>query len=129
MDTTFSEKLYGSYCIHPLWPPQPIGSILEVIHFSIKINSIIKCLNIGIDNALYVDNLMICYRSKSIHIIEHQLQLNVDKINGWATNNSFRFSKSKTQCVYFCSLGKMLNDLAIKLEGTKISIVDEYKFL
>ena len=66
----------------------PQGSILIVILFSIEISSIIKCLNPGIDSTLYVYDLMICYRSKYIHILEHQHQLNVDKINRWATKNS-----------------------------------------
>ena len=44
-------------------------------------------------------------------------------------NNGFRFSKSKTQCVLFCLCKKMHNDLAIKLEGIKIAIVDEHEFL
>ena len=73
------------------------------------------------DDALYVDNFIINYQSKYIHILEYQLKLNMDKISRWATNNSFRFSKSKPQCVH--------NNPAIKLKGTKISIVNEYKFL
>ena len=68
------------------------GSILLVTLFSIKINSIIKCLNPGIDSVLYVDDLMICYRSKYIHIIEYQLQLNVKKINREETNNGFWYT-------------------------------------
>ena len=42
------------------------GSILSVTLFSIKINNIVKALNPGIDCSLYVDDFLICYRSKHI---------------------------------------------------------------
>ena len=94
---SFIQKLQGSCWVHPLWPSNqeegiPEGSIFVVTFFSIKINSIIKCLSLGIDSALYIDNLLICYRSKYIHILECQLQWNANKINKWATNNSFKLS-------------------------------------
>ena len=47
-----------------------LGSIFMVTIFSIKISRIIKFLNPGIDSSLYVDDLIICYRSKYIHMIE-----------------------------------------------------------
>ena len=45
------------------------------------------------------------------------------------TCNSFKFSRSKTQCMHFCSLGEMPNNPAIKLEDTEIPVVNEYEFL
>ena len=41
----------------------PQGSVLSVTLFSIKINNITKCLTPGVDRSLYVDDLLICYRS------------------------------------------------------------------
>ena len=55
----------------------PQGSILSVTLFSLKINNIVKCLNPGVDCSLYVDDLLICYRSKNMNTIERQLQLNL----------------------------------------------------
>ena len=60
--------------------------ILFVTLFSIKINNIVKALNPSVDCSLYVDDFLICYRSKSIHTIERQLAL----------ENGFKFSKTKT---------------------------------
>ena len=100
------------------------GSIQSVTLFSIKINNIVKCLNPTIDCALYV----ICYRVTHMNT-ERQLQLNHNKINQWAIDNDFKFSKSKTQCVHFCSQRKMHNDSVIKLEDTEVPVVDEFKFL
>ena len=58
----------------------PQGSVLSVPLFSIKIN-ITKCLTPGVDVSLYVDDLLIYYRSKYIHVIERKLQQCLDKLN------------------------------------------------
>ena len=50
------------------------GSILSVTLFNIKINNIVKCLNLGVEASLYVDYFLICCKSKYIRTIERQLQ-------------------------------------------------------
>ena len=52
----------------------PQGSILSVTLFSITINNIVKTQNSGVDCSLYVDEFLICYRPKHLHIIERKLQ-------------------------------------------------------
>ena len=42
------------------------GSILSVTLFNIKINNIVKCLNLGVKGSLYVDDFLICCKSKYI---------------------------------------------------------------
>ena len=74
----------------------PQGSILAVTLFSITINSIMKCLGNRIDGSLYVDDFLICYQSKQMHTIQRHLQLCLDKIQKWADENGFKFSKTKT---------------------------------
>ena len=61
--------------------------------------------------------------------IERKLQQNLDNIQNWATQNGFKFSKSKTQCVHFCRLRKHHNDPELFISGSKIPVVDEAKFL
>ena len=107
----------------------PQGSILSVTLFSIKINDIVKTLNPGVDCSLYVDDFLICYRSKHIHTIERQLQQCLNKIQKWALENGFKFSKTKTQCMHFCQLRRLHNDPVLKLDGVEIPVVDQYKFL
>ena len=107
----------------------PQGSILSVFPFSIKINHIVKCLNPGVDCSLYVDDFLICYRSKNMITIERQLQLNLNKIQKWTTENGFKFSKYKTVCMHFCHLRKAHNDPVLTLDGTPIPVVEENKFL
>ena len=107
----------------------PQGSILSVTLFSLKINNIVKCLNPGVDCSLYVDDFLICYRSKNMNTIERQLQLNLNKIQKWSTENGFKFSKSKTVCMHFCHLRKAHNDPILTLDGIPIPVVEENKFL
>ena len=97
--------------------------------FSIKINNITKCLTPRVDGSLYVDNLLICYRSKYIYAIECKLQKCLDKLNKWATENGFRFSQTKTKCVHFCHERKLHNDPCLKLKKKEIPLVNEHKFL
>ena len=61
----------------------PQGSVLSMTLFSIKINNITKCLTPRVDRSLYMDDLLICYRSKYIYTIERKLQQCLDKLNKW----------------------------------------------
>ena len=107
----------------------PQGSILSVTLFSIKINNIVEALNPGVDCSLYVDDFLICYRSKHMHTIERQLQQCLNKIQKWALESGFKYSKTKTQCMHFCQLRGLHNDPVLKLDGVEIPVVDQYKFL
>ena len=59
----------------------PQGSILSVILFNIKINSIINCLNPEVDKYLFVDDFWITSTFKYTRTAEHQLQQDLNKIN------------------------------------------------
>ncbi len=107
----------------------PQGSILSVTLFVLKINSIVKCLPAGVKGSLFVDDFLICYRSKSMHSIERVLQGCLQKIESWADNNGFRFSKSKTVCMHFCCKRTVHFDPSLKLYNSEIPVVSEAKFL
>ena len=107
----------------------PQGSILSTTLFNIKINNIMSCLDPKTDGSLYVDDFCICYRSTSMRVIERHLQQCIHRIENWALNNGFKFSKSKTQCVHFCQLRKLHDDPELYLYGSPIPVVEEFKFL
>ena len=107
----------------------PQGSILSTTLFNIKINNIVKCLSDKTDCSLYNDDFCICYRSKNMRTVERKLQQNLTRIEDWATNNGFKFSKSKTQCVHFCLLRKKHDHPDLYLYGSQIPVVEEVKFL
>ena len=107
----------------------PQGSILSTTLFNIKINSIMDCLDPKTDGSLYVDDVCMCYRSKSMRTIERHLQQCINRIEKWASHNGFKFSKSKTQCVHFCQLRKVHDDPELYLYGSLIPVVEDFKFL
>ena len=72
----------------------PQGSILSVTLFGLKINSIVKAISPGVECSLYVDDFLICYRSKYI-IIERHIQRCLNKLSVWADTNGFKFPPSK----------------------------------
>jgi len=80
----------------------PQGSILSVTLFSIKINSIANALKDAVEGSLYVDDFIICYRSKNMNSVERKLQLCLNNIHQWSIENGFKFSKSKTVRMHFC---------------------------
>ena len=98
----------------------PQGSILSLTLFNIKINSITNCLNPAVDKYLFVNGFSITSTSKYIRIAERQLQQGINKINKWAMINSFKISKTKTQCMHFCQLRKMHNTPTLNLDGSEI---------
>ena len=88
----------------------PQGSLLSVTLFALKMNSIVSTLSPDVECSLYVDDFLICYRSKYVHIIERHLQRCLNKLQEWADTNAFRFSESKTVCMHFCRLRKQHAD-------------------
>ena len=102
----------------------PQGSILSVTLFNIKINNIVKNINSGTNCALYVDDFLICFRARNMNYIERQLQICLDKLHKWTTENRLKFSKEKTKCIHFCNH----RDPVLKTDHTEISIVEHYKY-
>jgi ribonuclease HI len=107
----------------------PQGSILSVTLFILKINSIVKCLPADVRSSLYVDDFLICYRSRYMPSIERKLQMCLNKIETWADENGFKFSKSKTVCMHFCQQYTLHLDPELVLYGDKRPVVEETKFL
>ena len=107
----------------------PQGSVLSVMLFNIKINNIGKNINSRTNCALYVDDFLICYRARNKNHIERQLQICLDKLHKWTTENGLKFSKEKTKCIHFCNQCKLHLDPVLKTDNTEIPIVEHYKYL
>lgn len=107
----------------------PQGSILSTTLFNVKINSIVKCLKVGVECSLYVDDLLICYASKNMHIIERQLQQCLNNLQTWCDENGFKFSPAKTVCMHFCRQRKLHLDPELYLNNIPLPVVPEAKFL
>jgi len=97
--------------------------------FALKINSIVKAISPGVNCSLYVDDFLIVYCSKYIHIIEHHLQRSLNMLLHWADTNGFKFSSSKTVCMHLCRLHSAHPNPELTLNGTLIPVVEQTKFL
>ena len=107
----------------------PQGSILSVTLFSLKINSLAKVLSKDVEGSLYVDDFLMSYRAKSTRTCERQLQGCLHKLEDWCTENGFKFSPSKTACVHFHNKRGILPEPSLILNGNKITVVKETRFL
>ena len=79
----------------------PQGSILFPALFSIKINNIVKSVLNGTDCSLFVDDFASCVSGKTINRVETAMQLCVNSVQEWESENGFKFSTSKTVCIHF----------------------------
>ena len=107
----------------------PQGSILSVTLFSLKINSLAKVLSKDVEGSLYVDDFLMSYRAKTTRTCERQLQGCLHKIEEWCMENGFKFSSSKTACVHFHNKRGILPEPNLNLNGNKIPVVKETRFL
>ena len=107
----------------------PQGCIISVTLFSIKISSIVKAINSGVECFLYVDDFVISLRARNMNTIERQLQQCLNKLQSWSNENGFKFSKTKTKCMHFCNLRCHHPNPELYLNKTRIDVVTEFKFL
>ena len=107
----------------------PQGSILSVTLFSLKINSLVKVLNKDVEGSLYVDDFLMSYRAKNTNSCERQLQGCLHKIEDWCNENGFKFSPTKTVCIHFHRKKGILPEPELLLNGKKINVVKETRFL
>ena len=107
----------------------PQGSILSVTLFILKINSIVELVKTGMGKSLFVDDFAITCSATSMLTIERQMQNCLSKIEQWADENGFRFSKTKTVCMHFCNKRKLHLDPELKIYGSRVPVVLQTTFL
>ena len=117
----------SDFCEQEMGVPQ--GSILSPMLFNIKINNIVNAVKGSPLTSLFVDDFSLAVRGKSLHLVERQLQLYVNAVQNWVSNNGFKFSPSKTECIHFCDQRKVFPEPDIKLNGNSLKVVQEAKFL
>ena len=107
----------------------PQGSILSVTLFILKINSIADLIPASFEKSHFVDDFSITCSSRNIASIERQLQLCLNKVEKWADENGFKFSKTKTVCIHFCNKRKLHPDPTLTIYNSQIPVVSQTKFL
>ena len=61
--------------------------------------------------------------------IERQLYLCLNKVEKWADENGFKFSKTKTVCMHFCNKTKLHPDPGLTIYNSQVRVVPQTKFL
>ena len=103
---------------------------LAVTCFGLKINDLPSLIAIDIFRALFVDDLAICLRGRSLDTIERHPQQAVNAIQEWATRNGFRFAAHKCKVVHFTApRHKAQGRPMIKISDTLLPVEESTKFL
>ena len=120
---TLSDEYYTEEGVPP-------GGVLAVTWFGLKINELPSIIAMGIFRALFVDDLAICFRGRSLDTIERHLQQAVNAIQEWATRNGFRFAAHKCKVVHFTAPRyKAPRPPTIRISDTLLPVEESTKFL
>ena len=107
----------------------PQGSVLSVTLFAIAINGITDCIRSPVSASLFVDDLAIICRSRSVPTATRQIQMTVNKLVSWADRTGFKFSETKTTCMHFSRHRGLFPDPDIYLKGQALPFTNYVKFL
>ena len=108
----------------------PIGGVLAVICFGLKINKQPSCIARDIFRALFVDNLAVCFCGHSQDTIEGHLQQAVNAIREWATRNVFKLAAHKCKVVHFTApRSQVQRPLTVRIGNTLLPVEESTTFL
>ena len=108
----------------------PTGGVLAVTCFGLKINELPSCIARDIFRALFVDDLSICFRGRSLDTIERHLQQAVNSIQEWATRNGFRFASHKCKVIHFTAPRvRIQRPPTVRIGNTPLPVEESTKFL
>ena len=106
----------------------PQGSILSPVLFNLKINNIVSAVSPGTQTSLFVDDFAIYMEGKNLRSLQRRMQLQVNCIQKWVSENGFKVSATKTNCVHFHRTNSHTEPL-IDLDGHPIPVKSEARFL
>ena len=121
--TTLSDEFYPEEGV-------PTGGVLAVTCFGLKINELPSCIAKDIFKALFVDDVAICFRGRSLDTIERHLQQAVNAIEEWATRNGFRFAAHKCKVIHFTATrSRAQRPPFVRIGNTLLPVQESTKFL
>ena len=123
IENTLSDEFYPEEGV-------PTGGVLAVTCFRLKINELQSAIATDICRALFVDDLVICFRGRSLDTIERHLQQAVNAIQEWATRNGCRFAAHKCKVVHLTAPRcKAQRTPTIRISHTLLPVEESTKFL
>ena len=127
-----SPLSYTQHFTLPNYPGEsvPTGGVLDVTCFGLKINEIPSLIARDIFRALFVDDLAIYFRGRSLGTIDRHLQQAVNAIQKWATKNGFTFGANKCKVNRFTAPRSRVPRLpAINVGDTFLPVEESTKLL
>ncbi|GFX51301.1 probable RNA-directed DNA polymerase from transposon X-element [Trichonephila clavipes] len=121
------RSFYSNIFIQEQGVPQE--SVLSILLFIIKINSITHHINQGIQCSLYVDDVQISHSSKFLNVAERHIQTTINNFTKWAEQNGFVFSTEKTVSIVFTRKRGVFPNPELFIGRSPIKVFNEVKFL
>ena len=106
----------------------PQGGILSVTLFYVKMDPLADQVPEDIMKSLFVDDFNINKSGRNMPTIVRQLQLAINRIQTWCTENGFKLALTKTKCVHFCHKNDC-EDPKLTIGNHNIEVVDKMRFL
>ena len=107
----------------------PQGGVLGPVLFLLFINDITQSVNAGTCN-IFADDVAIYTSCKTVEDAESQLQICINEIDRWYTNNRLKINADKTNVMVISSRAKGIHkELNVKLNDTKLKQVNSVRYL
>jgi hypothetical protein len=108
----------------------PQGSILGPLLFLLYINDMSSAITKS-KLFLYADDSAIIYSDKSTKEIEKHLTTDLESLNTWLAKNKLSLHLGKTECIFFSSKKRKVQDNTINItcKNQKINVVHNIKYL
>jgi len=107
----------------------PQGSVLSVTCFALAINQLPSCIPQGTECTLYVDDFSIYGVSAYLPALERRMQLALKSVVKWSLEHGFTISKEKTVAMHFTKLRGVFPEPELKIDNTRLKVVQETRFL
>ena len=104
------------------------GSNLGPELFLYQINDLRKSLRYS-DCILFADDTTIYIIGKNLRFLKTKLQADVDMLSEWLLSNRLALNVSKTKLIIFSKTPLSYDNFDIVIDGEKIEIVNDFKFL
>jgi hypothetical protein len=103
----------------------PQGAILSPTLFNVMLSDLPVMDDVHLLG--YADDLTICIIDRESHRLQQKLQIYIDEISSWLTENGLKLNPTKSKMQVFTR--KRNTTVSIKLQENEVTIVQEQKVL
>ena len=107
----------------------PQGGVLSCTLFNIAMNTVMKELSGLVSSSIYVDDIRISYANTNPTVCKTRIQVVLNKLQEWATNNGFKFNTTKTEWMFFYRNIREPVNVNLTMYGKELKKVENKQFL